>query len=87
MFDSPLSFLLFSDCRDIFLKPFFGNLLYCTIFCHLFYNSQNGEDSQANENEAECIVAKNRHGETSVVRLGWDGAHTRFSNLDVSHEY
>ena len=52
-----------------------------------YYNSQNGEDSQANENEAECIVAKNRHGETSVVRLGWDGAHTRFSNLDVSHEF
>ena len=51
------------------------------------YTSQNGADSQANENEAECIVAKNRHGETSVVRLGWDGAHTRFSNLDVSHEY
>ena len=52
-----------------------------------YYNSQNGEDSQANENEAECIVAKNRHGETSVVRLGWDGAHTRFSNLDVAHEF
>ena len=52
-----------------------------------YYNSQNGEDNQANENEAECIVAKNRHGETSVVRLGWDGAHTRFSNLDVTHEY
>ena len=43
--------------------------------------------NQANENEAECIVAKNRHGETSVVRLGWDGAHTRFSNLDVTHEF
>lgn len=52
-----------------------------------YYNSQNGEDAQANENEAECIVAKNRHGETSVVRLGWDGAHTRFSNLDEIHEY
>ena len=52
-----------------------------------YYNSQNGEESQANENEAECIVAKNRHGETSVVRLGWDGAHTRFSNLDVTHEF
>ena len=52
-----------------------------------YYNSQSGEDSQANENEAECIVAKNRHGETSVVRLGWDGAHTRFSNLDVAHEF
>ena len=52
-----------------------------------YYNSQNGEENQANENEAECIVAKNRHGETSVVRLGWDGAHTRFSNLDVSHDF
>ena len=51
-----------------------------------YYNSQNGETEQANENEAECIVAKNRHGETSVVRLGWDGAHTRFSNLDEIHE-
>lgn len=51
-----------------------------------YYNAQNGEENQANENEAECIVAKNRHGETSVVRLGWDGAHTRFSNLDVTHE-
>ena len=52
-----------------------------------YYNAQNGEENQANENEAECIVAKNRHGETSVVRLGWDGAHTRFSNLDVTHEF
>ena len=52
-----------------------------------YYNRQNGEGEQANENEAECIVAKNRHGETSVVRLGWDGAHTRFSNLDVSHDF
>ena len=52
-----------------------------------YYNAQNGEENQANENDAECIVAKNRHGETSVVRLGWDGAHTRFSNLDVTHEF
>ena len=28
-----------------------------------YYNRQNGEGEQANENEAECIVAKNRHGE------------------------
>ena len=51
-----------------------------------YYNRQNGEAEQANENEAECIVAKNRHGETSIVRLGWDGAHTRSSNLDEIHE-
>ena len=30
----------------------------------------------------ECIVAKNRHGETSTVPLGWDGAHTRFMDVD-----
>ena len=40
-----------------------------------------------NPNLAEAIILKNRHGETSVVRLGWDGAHTRFSNLDVTHEF
>jgi replicative DNA helicase len=27
-------------------------------------------------------VAKNRHGETSTVPLGWDGAHTRFMDVD-----
>ena len=31
---------------------------------------------------AECIVAKNRHGETSTVPLVWDGAHTRFMDVD-----
>lgn len=51
-----------------------------------YYNSQNGEGEQANENEAECIVAKNRHGETSTVYLGWDGAHTRFIDVDTAHD-
>src|SRR5699024_72337 len=50
------------------------------------YNQLKGEDEQANENEAECIVAKKRHGETSALRLGWDGGHTRVSNLDEIHE-
>ncbi len=51
-----------------------------------YYNSQNGEGEQASENEAECIVAKNRHGETSTVYLGWDGSHTRFVDVDITHE-
>ena len=37
-----------------------------------YYNSQNGEDSQANENEAECIVAKNRHGARPAL-CAWAG--------------
>ncbi len=39
-----------------------------------YYNKQ----SQT-PNIAECIVAKNRHGETGTVRLTWDGQYTRFS--------
>ena len=34
-----------------------------------------------NKNKAEIIVAKNRHGETGSVELGWEGQYTRFSNL------
>ena len=36
-----------------------------------------------NANVAECIITKNRHGELSTVQLGWDGAHTLFTNLEV----
>lgn len=35
---------------------------------------------------AECIVAKNRHGETATVNMVWDGAHTRFYERDITHE-
>ena len=34
---------------------------------------------------AEAIVAKNRHGQTGVAKLQWDGPLTRFSNLAHSH--
>ena len=45
----------------------------------LGYNKEN-----TNQNEAECIVAKNRHGEVGTVELIWDGQFTRFSNMDTS---
>ena len=35
------------------------------------------------QNVAECIVAKNRHGETDSVKLGWDGQFTRFKGLEL----
>ena len=38
-------------------------------------------------NIANCDVAKNRHGEVGVVKLGWDSRYTRFANLELSrHE-
>lgn len=32
--------------------------------------------------KSECIIAKNRHGETGTAELRWDGTHTRFSDLE-----
>lgn len=36
------------------------------------------------QNISECIVAKNRHGETGIVELIWDGQYTRFSNPEFN---
>ena len=33
-------------------------------------------------NISECIVAKNRHGETGTVEMIWDGQFTRFANKE-----
>lgn len=54
------------------------------LYREAYYNSIAGEE-QADANIAECIVAKNRHGEVGKVDLGWDGAHTRFMNVDYNH--
>ncbi|MBP1533097.1 MAG: replicative DNA helicase [Ruminococcus sp.] len=39
-------------------------------------------DSNEDQTVAECIVAKNRHGETSTVKLSWIGEYTLFRGLD-----
>ena len=47
----------------------------------LYRDAYYNRDSEE-QNIAECIVAKNRHGETGVTKLVWDGAHTRFANME-----
>ncbi|MCI1268938.1 MAG: replicative DNA helicase [Ruminococcus sp.] len=42
-----------------------------------YYNKESTK-----QNISECIVSKNRHGETGTVELIWDGQFTRFSNPD-----
>lgn len=42
-----------------------------------YYNKQSQQ-----QNLAECIVAKNRHGETGSVNLIWNGQYTLFSNVE-----
>jgi replicative DNA helicase len=46
------------------------------------YYNQNAE----NHNQAECIVAKNRHGELATVPLQWLPQYTTFSSVDWKHE-
>lgn len=41
------------------------------------------DNTAENQNIAECIVAKNRHGETGSVKLSWEGQFTRFGNLEM----
>ncbi len=42
-----------------------------------YYNK--GSDKK---NLAECIIAKNRSGETGTINLGWKGEYTKFQNLE-----
>ncbi|MBP3855159.1 MAG: replicative DNA helicase [Ruminiclostridium sp.] len=42
--------------------------------------------AEDNVDACECIVAKNRHGETTTVNLRWDGQFTRFSDIDQRYE-
>ena len=54
------------------------------LFREAYYNEENREQP-ANENLAICIVAKNRHGSTGDVTIGWQGEYTRFSNVELYH--
>ncbi|MED9968561.1 MAG: replicative DNA helicase [Ruminococcus sp.] len=50
-----------------------------------YYDKDNGGDDaavQADVNSGECIVAKNRHGEMSTVKLHWQGEFMRFTNVE-----
>ncbi len=43
-------------------------------------------NEQESVNDAKCIVAKNRHGETGSIDLYWDGQYTRFSSIAYGRE-
>ena len=34
------------------------------------------------QDTVECIVSKNRHGETGTAVLLWDGRHTKFYTIE-----
>ena len=55
------------------------------IVLFLYRDDYSNEDSEKH-NIAECIVAKNRHGETGKVELRWMPEYTTFSTLDTRYD-
>ena len=55
----------------------------CVMF--LYRDDYYNKDSEE-KNVAECIVAKNRHGETGTVKLQWLPQFTTFSDLEWKHD-
>ena len=49
------------------------------------YREDYYNDESENHNLAECIIAKNRHGETGTVELQWLPEYTTFSSIDRRH--
>ena len=45
------------------------------------YYNENTEDNGL----AECIVAKNRHGETGTVKMQWFGPYQTFADREWKH--
>ena len=49
-----------------------------------YYDSEKSdEEDHSDQSQSQCIVAKNRHGETGTIDLHWDGQFTRFTSVDV----
>ena len=54
-----------------------------------YYEREKGAETvnaAIDQNSGECIVAKNRHGETTTVKLHWQGEFMRFTGQERSRE-
>ncbi len=50
------------------------------------YRDDYYHENSPEKNVAECIIAKNRHGETGTVKLQWLPQFTTFTNREWQHE-
>ncbi len=53
-----------------------------------YYDKDKGENvsSAVDQNKGECLVAKNRHGETRPITLHWQGEFMRFTGVEANRE-
>ena len=57
------------------------------LYREAYYPGEGESREDMNQNKSECIVAKNRHGESKSVPLHWQGEFTRFTSEEyVRHE-
>lgn len=49
------------------------------------YRNSYYDKTDPNKNVCECLISKNRHGETGTVYLGWQGEYTKFTNVEVKY--
>lgn len=68
---------LMSDLRDS------GTIEQDADIIMFLYRNSYYDKQDENTRLCECIIAKNRHGETGTVNLGWFGEFTRFTNVEV----
>ncbi len=50
------------------------------LYREAYYPQATGVETENNQNKSECIVAKNRHGESKSIELHWQGEFTRFTS-------
>ena len=70
---------MLSDLRDS------GSIEQDADIVLFLYREDYYEEDTENRTDAQCIIAKNRHGATSTVELQWVGQYTTFSNPDRIH--
>jgi len=56
------------------------------IFLYRSEYYKTGEEANQDTSIAEVIIAKNRHGSTGTVNMGWNGQFTKFITIDKEQE-
>ena len=71
---------MLSDLRDS------GSIEQDADIVMFLYREAYHDNTSQNPNSCECMVAKNRHGETKNIPLSRNGEYTKFSEVDNNHE-
>ena len=56
------------------------------LYREVYYANETTNPEEIDQNAAECIVAKNRHGQLGTAQLRWDGQFTRFTTPDRRYD-